>query len=337
MAYLIKIILHILLTLLILNKVFAYQPDDTATVNLSLPKDWVMKPRIETDTIKVFEYRNPAIKAPLREEFAQSIVKKGPEIKSEQEIFTSVMMRFMGSNVCENLDSDFVEEDIGAPFGESFIYYYCKKEDINIAVAIVDADPSTIYMFVYQASRSLGRGNLVQRLAEMLKICYKSGCYTLIPDNTTTIKAILPEGWEQNNLSFAHYTTPTMYVNRKSKPPEDISQQTMAKDPKLSLEEHFKKIPLTITKVCPSAKFRQVKTNSTVPFSEWVSVASCSADNRVVTVAVDSNSNNLYFFWYFAGESFLSENQVLQKLSEIIQICYKKDKKENECYFLLKP
>ncbi|HEX2548671.1 MAG TPA: hypothetical protein VHM20_02495, partial [Gammaproteobacteria bacterium] len=90
--------MHILLTLLILNKVFAYQPDDTATVNLSLPKDWVMKPRIETDTIKVFEYRNPAIKAPLREEFAQSIVKKGPEIKSEQEIFTSVMMRFMGSN-----------------------------------------------------------------------------------------------------------------------------------------------------------------------------------------------------------------------------------------------
>lgn len=178
---------HILfLSILFFNiNVFAYQSTDQSAIMAILPKEWVMTPLRNTEVSKNLQYQNTSVKAPNQEMILQSAIRKSAAVdfsKHANELFAGLKERLQQSCDVTNLTP---LTDSSVPFSEWTSAINCKKFDSTGVIAIVDADPATTYIFIYQISNTLPHDNMLKKLAGMIKVCYKkdekdSDCYFLL-------------------------------------------------------------------------------------------------------------------------------------------------------------
>lgn len=167
---------------------FAYEPEDKATIMMQLQTNWGVKEKKETSHVSTIFYER--IQSNRDESLVTLTIKKENPSDGEKRIMdfyqgNKAILLKAGCSVTDLLS----EGGSGASFNKWTATYHCQSIKKSGMFIFVDADPSTVYLVAYQVRHALLpkwlERYMTKYLNSVMRICYnvdrdlQRNCYQL--------------------------------------------------------------------------------------------------------------------------------------------------------------
>jgi hypothetical protein len=166
---------------------FAYEATDQTAIMIITPSDWSYQKMGQTENSINFQLKNKLLQAPNIEIITYSILKKADN-NAEANVnglYSGLKDSLQNKGNCIISELKVITNN-RMPFKEWVSYYQCPSHHLVGMIVIADADPVNMYLFSYQISANLPHENMLNKLADIVKICYKKNpdptCYFLLKE-----------------------------------------------------------------------------------------------------------------------------------------------------------